>query len=142
MTHQEKRAWILLVTAIAGYLAYAVVIVVRAQHSALTDVPYAGPLLIAVGSSIAASILAELALGVLRPRDSREQDVRDREITRLGDSFGQAFVVIGAVAALLLTMAGGDRFWIANAIYLGFALSAVVSSFAKIAMYRGGTPTW
>ena len=31
-------------------------------------------------------------------------------------------------------------FWITNAIYLGFALSAVVGSVAKVVMYRVGLP--
>jgi hypothetical protein len=35
-----------------------------------------------------------------------------------------------------------DPFWIANVIYLGFVLSAVLGSATKIAGYRGGFQTW
>ena len=31
-------------------------------------------------------------------------------------------------------------FWIANAVYLGFVLSAVVGSVAKVVAYRRGLP--
>jgi hypothetical protein len=41
--------------------------------------------------------------------------VRDKEIGRLGEYTGQSFVVIGAVAAMLMAMAGWDHFWIATA---------------------------
>jgi hypothetical protein len=50
--------------------------------------------------------------------------------------------VIGAVAGLLLALTEGAYFWIANAIYLGFVLSAVFGSFAKIMLYRKGVPAW
>ena len=33
-------------------------------------------------------------------------------------------------------------FWIANVIYLGFVLSAVVSSILRIALYRGAVQAW
>ena len=50
--------------------------------------------------------------------------------------------VIGAVAALVMAMAEVDHFWIANAVYLAFLLSALLSSTAKIAAYRKGFHTW
>jgi hypothetical protein len=33
-------------------------------------------------------------------------------------------------------------FWIANVIYLGFVLSAILSSVTKVIVYRKGVPTW
>jgi hypothetical protein len=50
--------------------------------------------------------------------------------------------VIGGVAGLALAMGSADRFWIANAIYLGFTLSALVESAAKIVAYRLGFGPW
>ena len=85
---------------------------------------------------------AEIAMAVVNPRASRVKDVRDREIGRLGEGTGQSFVVIGAVAAMLMAMAGWDRFWIANVIYLCFVLSAILSSVTKVIVYRRGVPTW
>jgi hypothetical protein len=52
------------------------------------------------------------------------------------------FIVIGALAALILAILEADAFWIANAVYLAFVLSAVLGSITKIALYRGGLPTW
>jgi len=93
-----------------------------------------------LGGAVLASIVADVATG--GPARSRVTDVRDRQIGRLGDYIGQSFVVIGAVAAMLMAMADWERFWIANVIYLGFALSAVLGSVAKIGLYRGTFPQW
>ncbi|MFD9127610.1 hypothetical protein ACFV0G_23070, partial [Kitasatospora sp. NPDC059571] len=72
----------------------------------------------------------------------RHKDQRDREIHRFGEYIGQSFLVIGGVAALVMAMAEVDYFWIANAAYLAFVLSALMSSAAKIAAYRRGFGPW
>ena len=142
MTHQEKRAWILLVVSVAAYATYAAVILSRAGGHPLPRVSYAATLLWTIGASILASIILEIGLGIVNPRASRLKDERDRRIGRLGDYAGQSFVIIGAVAAMLMAMAGWDRFWIANVIYLCFTLSAILGSVAKIVVYRKSFPQW
>ncbi|PZG16051.1 hypothetical protein C1I95_18415 [Micromonospora craterilacus] len=142
MTHEEKRAWIMLVVSVIAYAVYVVVVLGRVDGGPLTAVPYAGALLWTVGGAIAANIVAEIGIGVVNPRASRVKDVRDREIGRLGDHVGQAFVVIGAVSAMLMALAEWEWFWIANGVYLCFVLSAVVGSLAKVIVYRRGVPQW
>ena len=142
MTHEEKRAWIRLVVAVLGYAAYIVVIAGRVDGRPLASVPYAGVLLWTVGAAIVTSIVAEIVMAVGNPRGSRLKDDRDREIGRLGEHVGQSFVVIGAVAALLMATAELRHFWIANAVYLAFVLSAVLGSTAKIFGYRRGFQSW
>jgi hypothetical protein len=142
VTHQEKRAWIMLVVSAAAYATYAAVVLGRAGGHPLTRVPYAAALLWTVGAAIAASVVAETALGIVNRGESRLKDERDRLIGALGDRVGSSFVVIGAVAAMLMAMAGWDRFWIANVIYLCFFLSAVLGSVAKVIAYRKNVPQW
>lgn len=142
MTHQEKRAWITLVVTAVTYCSYVAVVIGRAGGRSLPQVTYADALLWTVGGAILTSVVAEIGIGVVNPRASRVKDVRDREIARLGEHTGQAFVVIGAVAAMAMAIAGWDRFWIANVIYLGFALSSVLGSATRIAAYRWGLPQW
>jgi hypothetical protein len=43
---------------------------------------------------------------------------------------------------MLMAMAGWDRFWIANVIYLCFFLSATLGSAAKVIAYRKNVPQW
>jgi hypothetical protein len=140
VAHEEKRAWIRLVVAVLGYSAYVAVVVSRADGRSLPDVPYATTLLWTVGAAVVASILAEAGMAVVVPGASRTTDVRDREIGRLGDHIGQSFLVIGAVAAMLMAMADWDQFWIANVIYLCFVLSAVLSGVTKVIVYRKSFP--
>jgi len=140
MTLEEKRAWIRMSASVVAYIAYVAVVLVRADGP-LTGVPYAAPLLWSVGAAIVASIVIEIVVNTVR-RGSLLTDERDRAIGRLGDQVGQSFVVIGAVAAMLMAMADWHRFWIANVVYLCFALSMVLGSIARIAAYRGSLPRW
>ncbi|MFF0312675.1 hypothetical protein ACFYSC_35070 [Streptosporangium sp. NPDC004379] len=142
MTHVEKRAWIRLVVAVLGYTAYVVAVLRGAGGEPLPDVPYTAALLWTVGGAIVVSIVAEIGMAIVNPRASRVVDVRDRQIGRLGEYTGQAFVVIGALAAMLMSMAGWDHFWIANAVYLCFVLSAVLGGITKIVVYRRSLPEW
>jgi hypothetical protein len=142
MTHEEKRAWIQLVVSVIAYAAYVASVLSRADGRPLPDVPYAASLLWTIGAAIAASIVAEIAMGVVNPKASRVRDVRDRDIGRLGDQTGQSFVVIGALAAMLMAIAEWDWFWIANVIYLCFVLSTVLGGVTKVIVYRKSFPQW
>ncbi|MEV6066992.1 hypothetical protein AB0L82_10620 [Nocardia sp. NPDC052001] len=141
MPFEEKRTWILGGAAVVSYLIYLVVILTRSHSDGLARVGYIAPLLWAVGASILVSIVATIGVSIAA-RDGDRKDQRDREIDRMGSLVGNAFVVLGAAGALLLTMADAERFWIANAIYLGFTLSAVVGSIAKVIAYRRGYWPW
>ncbi|TDB81954.1 hypothetical protein [Micromonospora sp. KC721] len=142
MTHEEKRAWIMLVVSVVAYVSYAVVVLGRVDGGPLSAVPYAGALLWTVGGAIVANIAVEIAMGIANPRASRVKDVRDKEIGRIGEHVGQSFVVIGAVSAMLMALAEWDWFWIANVVYLCFVLSAVVGALTKVIAYRKGVPQW
>jgi hypothetical protein len=142
VTHEEKRAWIMLVVNAAAYGIYAAIILSRADGRALTEVPYAALLLLTIVVAIVTTIVLDIVSGMFNRRESRLKDVRDKEIGRLGDRVGQAFVIIGATAAMLMAMAGWNRFWIANVIYLCFAISSVLGSLTKVLVYRGRFPEW
>ncbi|HEX5205306.1 MAG TPA: hypothetical protein VFW27_35730 [Actinoplanes sp.] len=131
MSGEEKRSWILGSVAIASYLTYLLVLL-------LTDLSYAPVLAGVVIGSIVVSILLHIAATLRGPREPKDE--RDREIAVFGDNIGQAFIVLGGVVALVLALAQGGYFWIANALYLGFILSAVFGTVAKVCAYRYGLP--
>jgi hypothetical protein len=138
MTFEERNTWVYAVVTSVAYGAYLTIVLGRAQSTPLTEVPYVRVMLCTIGAAILASILGHIAVGIAWPRDCGKTDERDREIHRFGEYIGQSFVVIGGVAALGLSMAEVDHFWIANAIYLGFVLSALLGSAAKLVAYRRG----
>jgi len=141
MSYQEKNTWAYGVIAVLGYGVYLAVVLARAAGGPLTQVAYAGPLLATVGTAVAAGILAGIVLGALSP-DRALHDEREREIARLGEHVGQAFLVLGGVGALVLALREADPFWIANALYLAFVLSAVLSAAARLVAFRRGVGPW
>lgn len=142
MAVEEKRAWIMIVVTVLSYGAYLAVVLGRSGDGPLAQEPYVSALLWTVGAAIAASIALHITVALLAPEEDKTKDQRDREIHHFSEYVGQSFVVIGGVAGLVLAMAEADQFWIANAIYLAFALSAILGSTAKIAAYRLGFQPW
>ncbi len=142
MTMLEKRAWVYLLVTVVIYAGYVVVILGRKGSGPLTDVDYVPVLLWSLGLSIGSSIVVGIVAGMIGERSTRT-DVRDREIDQMGERVGQAFTVIGALGAFVLALLEAPYFWIANAIYLGFALTMIVGSLAKVVAYRrGGFQQW
>ncbi|MEG3631431.1 hypothetical protein [Streptomyces poriticola] len=143
MALEEKRAWIMMLTAVVSYAVYLAVVLGRAVDATpLTDVSYVPPLLWAVGVSIAASIVLGIVVSIAAPRSDGRRDQRDREIGRFAEHIGLSSAAVGGVAALVMAMAETDHFWIANVIYLGFTLSQIVSCVAKVGFYRWGFQPW
>ncbi|WP_315094298.1 hypothetical protein [uncultured Cellulomonas sp.] len=142
MSYEERNVWVFLVVAVLAYTVYVAVVLSRARDTPLTEVAYVGPLLWSIGGAIVASIVGTIGVSLANRRDGHRTDQRDKEINRLGEVTGQSFVVIGALGSMVLAMLEADWFWIANAIYLGFVLSALVGSATKLAAYRRGFSTW
>jgi hypothetical protein len=142
MTLEETRAWARMVAAVVAYGVYLAVVLGRASGRPLAEVPFAVALLVSIGAAIVGATVVETLIRTANPKMSRVRDVRDRQIGRLGDHVGQWIVVIGATAAMFMAMAGWQRFWIANAIYLCFMLSAVLGNITKVIVYRGTLPQW
>lgn len=142
MAPEEKRAWIMVLVSTVTYAIYIAVMLGRIFDEPISTVDYVGPLLWTTGISIASAIVLNIVAGILSPKDAGKKDVRDREINRFGVQVGQAFLVLGGLAGLVMAMAEVDYFWIANVLYLGFALSAVLGEIAKIFAYRGAFQQW
>ena len=126
------------VVAVVGYAAYLFVVLGRGGDAPIHELPYVKALLWTLGASVVANIVLHIVVAAIQPEGVGKKDERDREIGRFGEYAGQSFVVIGGLAALIMAMAELDHFWIANVIFLGFVLSAVVGSVAKIFAYRTG----
>jgi uncharacterized membrane protein len=138
MTLEERRSWAFLAVAVVAYGVYLSTVLARAASAPLVDVDYAPAMLWSIGGAVVAGIVVNIALGVVTPRPEQTRDVRDRDIAQTGDRVGQAFLVIGGVAALLLALVEAPHFYIANVVYLSFVLSAVLGSITRVVVYRRG----
>jgi hypothetical protein len=142
MSFEEKNTWVYALVTVVAFAVYLVIILRRAQGIPLAEVPYVGAMLWTIGGAIGASIVGRILVAIAWPKDADKKDERDKEIERFGEYVGQSLVVIGALAALILALAEADHFWIANAIYLAFVLSALLGSTARIFAYRRGFQPW
>ena len=137
MSFEEKRTWVFAVVLVVVYAVYLAVVSVRARNMAITEVAYAAPLLGSIGAAIVLTIVASIAVAIAT-KDRGKTDVRDTDIHRYGDYFGQIVFSVCVSVPLLLALAEAKHFWIANALYLGYIVSAVTSSAVKILAYRRG----
>ena len=142
MAYQERNAWSSLIASLGGIVVYAVLISTQVSSTPVELIDWFWPMLWTIAGSIVGAVVLSIFLGILanaRDRGSANvSDVRDRDIARTGDRVGQAFLVLGGLAALLLCAAEADWFWIGNAVYLGFALSAVLGGLTRVIVYRRG----
>ncbi|MFG1603902.1 hypothetical protein [Actinoplanes sp. NPDC049265] len=134
MGAEERRVWILGGVAVLGYAAYW--IAVAGGVSYRVAMPWT------VGAAILAGIVLHIAATAIWREDANQKDQRDREIARFGQAIGQSMLVIGAVVALALSLTEAPYFWIANTLYAGFVLSAVLQSTAQLFAYRRGFHPW
>lgn len=134
MSAEERRVWIQGGVAVAGYVVYLLLLA--------GGVGYKVAMLWTIGGGIVGGIVVSIVAGMIWREGLGEKDQRDREIDRFGQHIGTSMLVIGALAGLVLTLLEWPYVWIANALYLGFVLSAVLSSIASIVAYRRGFHSW
>ena len=146
MGFEERNTWAYLAITVVTYATYVVLVLRSAAGGPLVEAPYQPYLLGTIGAAILVAIVVSIAIRIsiaVRDREAGQgADQRDREISAFGSRMGQSFIVIGAMAAMLMAVAAWDSFWIANVIYLCFILSALTESIARIVAYRTGLPQW
>ena len=142
MVYAERNVWATLLATAVIVPGYVIVILQRAGGGPLTAVDWFPIMLWAIGISIAATIVLSIVWGMLAglrdPKSATTSDVRDRDIDRMGARVEQSFLVIAGLGVIALCAVGADVFWIANTMFLGFAISTFVGSIARIIAYRRG----
>jgi hypothetical protein len=138
MTYEEKGKWIYLVTSIVGFVVYLGIILSRAQDMPMAEISYASTLLWVIGIAIAVTIIGQIVIAIAKPGEADKKDQRDKDINRFGDNVGGIVLGFGMMVPFGLVLAEFDYFWIANAMYSAYVLSAVISTTVKIVAYRRG----
>jgi len=138
MTFEEKGKWVYLITSIVGFVTYVSIVLSRAQDTIITEVPYVSTLLWVIGIGLVVTIIGQIVIAIAKPNEADKKDERDKDINRYGDFIGGIVLGIAMIAPLGLTLAEVDHFWIANAMYAAFVLSAIISTTVKIVAYRRG----
>ena len=136
MSFEEKSTWIhgVLSAGVSG--VYFVNVLGQARNTAVTEIGYQWLMLTAIGIAVVLSIVAHILVAMASPKEANKSDERDTNINRYGEYVGGFVLAIGVLVPLGLAMAEFEHFWIANAIYLAFVLSALTASAVKIVAYR------
>lgn len=142
MVYTERNTWSTLIATAVIIPGYIVVILQQAAGGPLTSVDWFPIMLWAIGISIAATIVLSILWGIFAglrdPKGATTTDVRDRDIDQMGGRVEHAFLVIAGLGVIVLCAVGADVFWIANTMFLGFAISTFIGSVARIVAYRRG----
>jgi hypothetical protein len=117
---------------------YFATILGQLPTTAVTEIDYQRPLLTAVGAAIAMGIGGGIAISVASPKEAGKSDQRDKDVSRFGEFVGGMILAVGMVVPFGLAIAEVPHFWIANAIYLVFVLSAICGTTVKLVAYRRG----
>jgi hypothetical protein len=149
MTFKEKMAWVNMLATIAVGAVYFGVVGARLDGGPVSAIDYKWWMIGAVGVTIISTIIGTIVMavgtaisaeirGTGSVKDIDREDERDVGINRRGELMGYYVSSVGVLAALVLAILRQDQFWIANALYLFLVIGSVVSSAAKIVLYRRG----
>ena len=142
MTFLEKSNWVVLLVGVPTLLVYVALVVPQVLGKPIAEVSWVQPMILTIAGFVVANILGNVVAAATNPKEADRNDQRDREIDHFGERAGNWLMIAGSISALVLAMAMADRFWIANAIFLGGMAAALVSSVTKIAAYHGPFQRW
>lgn len=142
MVYEERNAWAGLIVSPIVMVVYVVLVLQQAAGGPLTGVDWFPLMLWVIGGGIVATIILSVGWGIIagmkEPDGVGRSDIRDRDISRMGGRVEQGFVVVAGLGVIALCAVGADVFWIANTMFAGFAVSALVGGIARVIAYRRG----
>ena len=138
MTFEEKGKWVYLVVTILTYGVYVSIILGQSGNMPITEVPYVSTMLWAILAGIVLSIVGHIAVAIAKPSEADKKDIRDKQIERFGEYVGGIVLGCSMLAPFWLAIIHADYFWVVNAMYTAFVLSAIVSTTVKLVAYRRG----
>ncbi|UNK71328.1 hypothetical protein [Microbacterium sp. H1-D42] len=138
MVYNERAAWAGLIATVPTFAVYAWLLLTSPDPAA-SWVPI---MLWTIGGGIVLTILITIVWGIVAGIRDKEgamaTDMRDTDIAHLGGRVEHAFLVIAGLIVIVLCALNVDVFWIAQTMFLGFAVSSLVGGIARVIAYRRG----
>ncbi|HYO44506.1 MAG TPA: hypothetical protein VES19_15010 [Candidatus Limnocylindrales bacterium] len=138
MSFEEKGTWLYAVIQITLATVYGVIVFGQVPGTPVTQIDYQVPLIAAVVATVVVMIAGYIGIAISAPQDADKADQRDRDINRLGQYAGGTVLGFAMIVPLGLTLVEAPYFWIANTMYFGFVVSALVGTAVKLVLYRRG----
>ena len=137
MTLTERYQWAYAFAVAVTSGAYFVWLGVQLTHTPAVDIAYVAPLLwTLLASFIVHSFGRGFAAGASR-KDMRVDD-RDKDVARRADALSFLIFSVLAAVPMALGLAGASTFWMTNALFFAFSLTAIINVALKAAFYRKG----
>jgi hypothetical protein len=130
LVQEEKRVIVYGAVAAVVPIVYLAMVLPQVATTPVDEIEY--------GWLLLGAIIAGIVLNAIAAPQTERTDERDKQVNRLGGHI--AFIVMSGltVVPLVLAVLRIDPFWIANALYLAFILSAITFSSVKVIAYRRG----
>jgi hypothetical protein len=139
MTSEERNLWAYGFASLVVPAVYFAWLAGRVADAVdVADVSYVRALLWAIGVGIVVHTIGNVVALAPARTDAGVKDQRDRDIARRGDALSFYVFSVLVVGPFALAMADARAFWIANALYLAYALAAVFGVVVKAVFYRKG----
>ncbi|MFI6291431.1 hypothetical protein ACIBEJ_07565 [Nonomuraea sp. NPDC050790] len=138
MSTEEKRVWVYTAVALVVPVVYFTAILRQVPGADVTRITYLPALLTAIGVAVLANVVASVATAIAAPAEAGLKDERDAAIRRYGQRTEYHVLSVGVLGVFALTVSQAAHFWIANALYLTFVLSALASGIVRVVAYRRG----
>lgn len=142
MVYEERNVWAGLIVSPVAAVVYVVLLLQQAGGGPLTATDWFPLMLGTIGGGIVATLVLSIVWGIVAGMTDSDgvgrSDIRDRDIGRMGARVEQAFVALAGIGVIVLCGLGADVFWIANTMFLGFLVAAVVGGIARVVAYRRG----
>lgn len=142
MVYEERNVWAGLIVSPIVAVVYVLLLMQQAGGGPLTATDWFPLMLWTIGGGIVGTIVLSILWGIVAgmsdPDGVGRCDIRDRDIGRMGARVEQAFVAIAGLGVIVLCGLGDDVFWIANTMFAGFLVAAVVGGVARAIAYRRG----
>ena len=142
MGYMEKLNLSALVGTIAIYAWYASRVVPQLGNVPVEEISYKWAMGSAVVAGVVLTIMLAIVLAIFSAKELEKAeemgDERDREIELRGDAwsgYGMSVVTVGALIMILMDL---PMFWVANALFTGGMLAALLSCLVKFVFYRRG----
>jgi hypothetical protein len=123
-------------TLVIVYGWYFVTIGRQLVDTPASDISYGGAMIATVAAVVVLAVIGHVLIAVASPGSEGLTDERDKLIDLKGEWFGGFALGTGTLAGLLMAIAEVEPFWIANVLLAAMVLSEVVTSVAKLIMYR------
>jgi hypothetical protein len=135
----QEKSTIAMTSALAiVYGAYFAIVAWWLTTTPADKIMYQPLMIIATLPLVILAALSHIVIARANPKEANAYDERDHLIALRGERIGSYVLAVGVFGGVVLAMADGSQFFIANALMLAWVLAELTKGATKIVQYRRG----